>query len=159
MTGDGNGWVICSHGHRHWGRFGAAGILITDGTRVVLQYRAEWTHEGGCWALPGGARDSHENSVAAAMREAAEETTVDPTALTPFDEWVDEHGGWSYTTVLARCAAPLDLAPANAESDAVRWWELRDVEGLSLHSGFAAAWPFLIERLRGAADPLDTATG
>lgn len=150
MTGDGNGWVVCSRGHRHWGRFGAAGILITDGSRVVLQHRAAWTHEGGCWALPGGARDSHENPVMAALREAVEETTVDPAALTPFDEWVDEHGGWSYTTVLARSAAPLVLAPANAESDAVRWWELQDVAGLTLHAGFAAAWPFLLQRMHTA---------
>ena len=56
MSGDGNGWVVCSLGHRHWGRFGAAGILITDGDAVVLQHRAAWTHEGGTWAVPGGAR-------------------------------------------------------------------------------------------------------
>ena len=66
MSGDGNGWVFCSLGHRHWGRFGAAGILITDGLRVVLQHRAGWTHEGDTWALPGGARDSHETPAEAA---------------------------------------------------------------------------------------------
>jgi 8-oxo-dGTP diphosphatase len=147
VSGDGNGWVICSLGHRHWGRFGAAGILITDGTRVVLQHRAEWTHEGGTWALPGGARDSHEDPIAAAMREAVEETTLDPAHVTPFDEWIDDHGGWSYTTVLARTARPVDLAPANAESVAITWWSLADVTALPLHSGFAAAWPHLLERL------------
>jgi 8-oxo-dGTP diphosphatase len=147
VSGDGNGWVFCRLGHRHWGRFGAAGILITDGTRVVLQHRAEWTHEGGTWAVPGGARDSHEDPVAAALREAVEETTLDPTHVTPFDEWIDDHGGWSYTTVLARTAEPVDLEPANAESVAVTWWSLDEVAALPLHSGFAAAWPHLRERL------------
>jgi 8-oxo-dGTP diphosphatase len=148
MSGDGNGWVICSRGHRHWGRFGAAGILVTDGTRVVLQHRAAWTHEGGTWALPGGARDSHENAVAAALREAAEETTIDPAGVTPFDEWVDDHGGWSYTTVIARAEAlGDDLAPANAESISVRWWHVDQVADLELHLGFAAAWPHLRGRL------------
>ena len=66
----------------------------------------------------------------------------------PFDEWVDEHGGWSYTTVLARTEAPLELAPANAESVAVRWWPVDEVAGLPLHHGFAAAWPDLRDRLR-----------
>lgn len=150
MSGDGNGWVVCSLGHRHWGRFGAAGVLITADSHVVLQHRAPWTHEGGTWALPGGARDSHETAVIAALREAAEETTIDPGRLTPFGEWVDEHGGWSYTTVLARAAAMAelaDLAPANAESVAVRWWRVDEVAGLALHSGFAAAWPHLRERI------------
>jgi 8-oxo-dGTP diphosphatase len=147
VSGDGNGWVICSIGHRHWGRFGAAGILITDGERVVLQHRAEWTHEGGTWALPGGARDSHEDPVAAALREAVEETTLDPTGVTPFDEWVDEHGGWSYTTVLVRTEHAVDIAPANAESVEIRWWRLDEVSELPLHAGFAAAWPHLRELL------------
>ena len=36
MQGDGDGWVECSLGHRHWGRFGAAGLLLhtsVDGAR------------------------------------------------------------------------------------------------------------------------------
>jgi 8-oxo-dGTP pyrophosphatase MutT (NUDIX family) len=147
VGGDGNGWVVCRRGHRHWGRYGAAGILITDGARVILQHRAPWTHEGDTWALPGGARDSHENPITAALREAVEETTLDPSGVVPFDEWVDEHGGWSYTTVLARCEQAVLLEPANAESLAVRWWALDDVATLRLHVGFAQAWPHLRERL------------
>ena len=69
-SGDGNGWVVCALGHRHWGRFGAAGLLLTDGRRVLLQHRAAWTHEGDTWAVPGGARDSHEDPITAALREA-----------------------------------------------------------------------------------------
>ena len=148
MSGDGNGWVICELGHRHWGLFGAAGILITDGTRVVLQHRAVWTHEGGTWALPGGARDSHEDAVAAALREAVEETTLDPAHVTPFGEWVDEHGGWSYTTVLARAESGVALKPANGESVAIDWWPVDEVDALALHSGFAAAWPHLRELIK-----------
>ncbi|MCW2494600.1 NUDIX hydrolase [Jatrophihabitans sp.] len=150
MSGDGNGWVRCVQGHRHWGLFGAAGILITDGTRVVLQHRAVWTHEGGTWALPGGARDSHEDAVAAALREAVEETTLDPAHVTPYGEWVDEHGGWSYTTVLAHAHSGVDLEPANAESVDIGWWALDDVGSLPLHSGFAAAWPHLRELITPA---------
>ncbi len=66
----------------------------------------------------------------------------------PFAEWIDEHGGWSYTTVLARTDGPLELAPANAESVAVRWWPVDEVADLPLHHGFAAAWPDLRDRLR-----------
>ena len=145
MTQDGNGWAICSLGHRHWGRYGAAGVLLTDGTRVILQHRSEWTHEGGTWALPGGARDSHEDAVTAALREVVEETTIDPGAIAPFGEWVDDHGGWSYTTVLARAPSALEPSHASTESVEVRWWDLDAVADLPLHTGFALAWP----RLRG----------
>ena len=149
MSGDGNGWVICAHGHRHWGLYGAAGILLTDGARVMLQHRAAWTHEGGTWAVPGGARDSHEDAIAAALREAVEETTLDPAFIEPFAEWVDEHGGWSYTTVIARAPAHVRLAPANAESVDMQWWEFAAVADLPLHAGFAAAWPHLRALLVG----------
>lgn len=143
VSGDGNGWVQCDLGHRHWGRFGAAGLLITDGARVVLQHRAPWTHNGDTWALPGGARDSHEDVVTAALREAAEEADLDPAAVAPMQEWVDDHGGWSYTTVVARTLVALEPRVANAESIDVRWWAIDEVGGLPLHSGFARAWPTL----------------
>jgi 8-oxo-dGTP diphosphatase len=142
-VGDGNGWVECSLGHRHWGRFGAAGLLITDGARVVLQHRAPWTHEGGTWALPGGARDSHEDVVTAALREAAEETALDPDTVRPLQEWVDDHGGWSYTTVVAEALTELRPHAANAESIEIRWWLIDEVDTLPLHTGFASAWPSL----------------
>ncbi len=143
VSGDGNGWVYCALGHRHWGRFGAAGLLITDGRRVVLQHRAPWTHDGDTWGLPGGARDSHEDVVTAALREAAEEADLDPASVVPVDEWVDDHGGWSYTTVLARAVEPIEPHAANEESIDVRWWAVEQVSALPLHTGFATAWPRL----------------
>ena len=145
MSGDGNGWVRCSRGHRHWGRFGAAGLLVTDGARVLLQHRSAWTHEGDTWAIPGGARDSHEDAVMAALREAAEETDLDTSVLTPGQTWIDEHGGWSYTTVLALAQPELTVRSVNFESVEVRWWAMQDVTALKLHSGFAEAWPTLRE--------------
>ena len=143
MDGDGNGWVFCSLGHRHWGRFGAAGLLVTDGDRVLLQHRAAWTHEGDTWAVPGGARDSHEDPVTAAIRETAEETSLNCAAVTPFSELVDEHGGWSYTTIVARAAPALQVVATNDESTAVQWWPITDVAELRLHRHFALAWPRL----------------
>ena len=77
MRGDGDGWVVSETG-MYWGRHGAAGLLLraprADGSAaVLLQHRAPWSHQGGTWGLPGGARDSHETPEEAAKREAHEE--------------------------------------------------------------------------------------
>jgi 8-oxo-dGTP diphosphatase len=150
VRGDGDGWVECVQGHRHWGRHGAAGLLLRavddDGTvRVLTQHRAEWTHDGGTWGIPGGARDSHEDATEAALREAHEETALDVAAVRVRGASAVEHGGWGYTTVLADTPHPLPVEP-NAESAELRWVPESEVSALPLHPGFGAAWPRLRAR-------------
>ena len=69
--GDGDGWVTCDLGHRHWGLYGAAGLLLhrptATGDEVLLQHRATWSHHGGTWGLLGGARHSDESAVEASL--------------------------------------------------------------------------------------------
>jgi len=145
MTGD--GWTTCAAGHRHWGRFGAAGLLLRSGAgaqmSVGLQLRAEWSHHGGTWGLLGGARNADESAVDAALREAGEEASVEPEQLRVEASYLDDHGGWGYTTVVASADGELDLHPRSAESDAVGWVPLGEVDALSLHPGFAHTWPLL----------------
>lgn len=141
--GDGDGWVTCDLGHRHWGRFGAAGLLVRADDRVVLQHRAPWSHEGGTWGIPGGARDSHESAVAGALREAAEEAGIDPSDVLVTGQLLVEHGRWGYTTVLAEPLRGLAPRAADRESVEVRWLGLPDVAGLPLHPGLARTWPLL----------------
>jgi 8-oxo-dGTP diphosphatase len=145
MERDGNGWVDCDLGHRHWGLHGAAGLLLhtvdADGIlRVLLQHRADWCHHGGTWGLPGGARDSHESVQEAAVREAVEETEIDATQVRVRHTFVDDHGGWSYTTVYADCLVELDTVP-NEESAALEWVRADRVDELPLHPGFGHTWP------------------
>lgn len=143
MPGDGDGWVTCALGHRHWGRYGAAGLLIRDAGSVVLQHRAPWSHHGDTWGVPGGARDSHESVVAAALREAAEEAGIDPGSVRTTAVHVDDHGGWSYATVLAEPVEDLHPTGVDAESVEVSWQPLLAVDELPLHPGFAVTWPIL----------------
>ena len=63
--------------------------------------------------------------------------------MSPVGEWVDDHGGWSYTTIVAQTATVLDVVPVNAESTAIRWMAFDEVADLRLHRGFAAVWPRL----------------
>lgn len=137
------GWVDCGCGSRHWGRFGAAGLLVSDGSRVVLQHRATWSHQGGTWALPGGAIAEGETALAGALREAQEEASIPASAVQPVATSVLSHPDWSYTTVLARIAAKVEVAAADAESIEVIWTELDQVEQFPLLPAFAQAWPTL----------------
>ncbi len=162
MRGDGDGWVVSESGAAFWGRHGAAGLLLraprADGlAAVLLQHRAPWSHQGGTWGLPGGARDSHETVEEAAVREAHEEAglaahqlVVRTTVVTA--EIAGPSGPhWTYTTVIADAPAQLETVP-NRESAELRWVAEDDVAALPLHPGFAASWAKL--RTVAASYPL-----
>lgn len=146
---DGDGFVMCRCGRAHWGRFGAAGLLLVrrdlDPPHVLLQLRAAWTHDGGTWALPGGAIDSHEDERAAAVREAGEEAGIDAADIDIRHVFVDDHGDWRYVTVIAFAEGAPRARAANQESDDMRWVPLDSVSTFPLHPGFAASWPDLAE--------------
>lgn len=151
---DGDGWTHCALGHRHWGMYGAAGLLlVAPGPLVLLQHRAAWSHHGDTWGIPGGARGSAETARQAALREAGEETGLVPDDLAVEREVVDDHGGWAYTTVLARADRPLPVCPQDGESIALEWVPLQDVALRVLHPGFAAGWPRHLADLAGLAGP------
>lgn len=164
----GDGWVECGCGRRHWGLFGAAGLLLAryapDGAAgpdaprgepvaVVLQHRAPWSDQGGTWGVPGGARNPDEPAVHAALREAAEEAGIDPSAVVVLGTSVLHHPDWSYTTVLAREHAPGAVEPAvtDPESVEIRWVPVDDVARLPLLPAFGEAWPGLRRRLAAGA--------
>ncbi|WP_092150351.1 NUDIX domain-containing protein [Corynebacterium mycetoides] len=155
MEGDGNGWVDGPGGSKLWGRFGAAGLFLRAGDRVLLQHRAMWTAQGGTWGLPGGARDSHETVAETALRETVEECAID-TSLVAVDGALVTAGpfesGWSYTTVLARTrsGAPIPVV-ANEESAELRWVPVGEIRELPLHPGFAAS----LDTLLGHTKPHD----
>ncbi len=145
----GDAWVEGPDGQRFWGRFGAAGLLAWHPEAgILLQHRAEWSHHGGTWGLPGGARKLGESAFEAAVREAQEEVGVPDEPLEPLFESVLDLGFWSYTTVAVRVERVFAPIVADAESIGVRWVAIDDVDALPLHPGFAAAWPTLRDRLR-----------
>jgi 8-oxo-dGTP diphosphatase len=150
VQGDGDGWVVSDSGAHYWGRYGAAGLLLRaprpDGTpAVLLQHRAVWSHQGGTWGLPGGARDSHETPEETAVREAREEAGLLAELLAVRGAVVTAEvfglGGahWTYTTVVADAAELLHTVP-NRESAEMRWVAEDEVADLPLHPGFAASW-------------------
>jgi 8-oxo-dGTP diphosphatase len=172
---DGNGWTTCDLGHRHWGRFGAAGLLAyapgragragrgeraADGhplTCVLLQRRSWWGNHGGTWGPPGGARDSHESAVIAAIREAEEECAMPAGAVSARGILLDDHGGWSFQTVVAAAPTPFPVRAVSSETSKASWVAAEDVVALDLHPGFAERWPVLREALQPLTIIVDAA--
>ncbi len=145
-------WIRCACGERHWGRHGAAGLLLTDPDRtsVVLQRRSAMVHFGGTWSVPGGAIEYGESPTEAALREAHEEAGVDPGAVSVLDTVIgSDHGTWRYTYVLAEAERPADPALGTSwEADLTRWVSLDTVTDRRLHPGLHHDWPGLLAALR-----------
>ncbi|QAY62053.1 NUDIX hydrolase [Xylanimonas allomyrinae] len=153
----GDGWVACTFpggddaAHRHWGLFGAAGLMLVrrspEGvvSDVVLQHRALWSHHGGTWGVPGGALDTGESAVAGALRESREEAGIDPAHVRVVGTHVLDHGVWQYTTVVGEVADGADVVPSanDPESLEVRWVGVGELGSLRLLPAFEAALPAL----------------
>lgn len=146
-------YVYCSCGHKHWGPYGAAGLLLTDPDRtgVVLQKRGLMTHHGGTWALIGGALERGETPTDAALREAHEEERLDPRGVRVVRTFVGtEHPEWTYTYVLVEAPRPADPVVSSGlhwESDGAEWVDLARVPDLGLHPGLRGDWPRLVDAL------------
>ncbi len=142
--GSGDGFVRAADGTARWGRFGASGLLarhVGDDGSVwyFLARRSEWTHRGGTWAIPGGAIDEGEHPREAALREFSEEIGTVLEDFTIVAEHEDDHGGWSYWTVVvdvpARFPVPLSL---NWETAEARWVAVHELAHLELFDAFEA---------------------
>jgi 8-oxo-dGTP pyrophosphatase MutT (NUDIX family) len=144
----GDAWAVGPDGTKAWGLFGAAGLLLDDGAgRVLLQHRVEWSHHGGTWGIPGGARHQGEDAVTGALRESAEEAGVPDDGVDLRHTAVLDLGFWTYTTVVGRASRPFEPVIADRESLELSWVSVDDVDDLPLHPGFGASWPALRARI------------
>jgi 8-oxo-dGTP diphosphatase len=145
----GDQWVFGPDGVKVWGTFGAAGVLVwnRETDSVLLQLRAEWSHHGGTWGIPGGALRKGETPFDGALREAHEEAGVPESLLDVIDEFVIDLGYWKYTTVIARTTEHFEPEENDQESIELQWIVRREVENLELHPRFGHNWPHLRDLL------------
>jgi len=144
---DGDGWVQCRCGGKHWGINGAAGLLLIRDGKIMMQHRAPWVHNGDTWGLPGGARDSHESIEEAALRETIEETGIDGSHVKFVDRFSDDHIDWRYDTVIAIAAGKLETSNWNQETHDIGWFTIEEINKLELHPSFAKTWPNLSQEI------------
>ena len=146
---DGDGWIECECGSKHWGLHGAAGLLLIRDGSVLMQHRAPWVHNGDTWGLPGGARDSHETISEAAIRETVEETGINPEHVKVIGAFADDHIDWRYDTVIAIAHGELDTATWNTETHDIGWFTIEEIAKLDLHPSFARTWSALSTQVQG----------
>jgi len=134
--------VTVADGGVRWGRYGAAGMLVRhvddDGlTWLFLARRSQFCHRGGTWGIPGGALDLGEEPLQGAVREFREEIGIEPAPFTVAGVHEDDHGGWSYWTIVAdvddRFPPPVSF---NWETDEVRWVAVHELGALPLFDAF-----------------------
>ncbi|MDQ3790454.1 MAG: NUDIX domain-containing protein, partial [Actinomycetota bacterium] len=128
MLREGDRFVQCGLGHRHWGKYGAAGLLVHHDGMVLLQLRSALSLGPETWGLFGGARDRDEAPVTTALRETAEESTLDTSAVRVRGYLREDHGGWHYDTVVGDLAEHQDVGPRDWESKDARWVPADEVE-------------------------------
>jgi 8-oxo-dGTP pyrophosphatase MutT (NUDIX family) len=139
----GDGFITVADGTARWGRFGAAGVLLrhTNGDDVAffLALRSLHCHRGGTWAIPGGAMDEGETPLEAALREFSEEVGPLTASYEIVQMHEDDHGGWSYWTVVLDVDHRFDPPPVHSwETDDARWISRDEVHQLDLFPEFHA---------------------
>lgn len=140
-------WTYCDQGHLHWGRNGAAGMLLrhtdpqTNTTRYFLQQRGPDVQNPGTWSTPGGVIEDNETPHAAAIRESQEELGQFPLTKLQHLHTLD-HGGWAYHTMVGDVSQ--QFYPQGGTQDYEHadsgWFTPAEVDELPLHPGFREGW-------------------
>lgn len=140
-----DGFVDCACGDKHWGRNGAAGLLLwrhgDSGIEVLLQLRAGWSHLGGTWSTPGGAIDWNESPLDGGLREFSEETGIPANFVIIDGSHSLTHPDWFYTTFVGHFAHDAGSPPlvGNSESERLSWTAWKSVPDLELIPAFRHA--------------------
>ena len=136
---NGDGFVLVADGTARWGRFGAAGVLVRAGERFFVAQRSLHCHQGGTWAVPGGALHSEETPLEGALREFGEEIGVLLGEFVVAEVHEDDHGGWSYWTIVIDLDAPFEAPDRHHwETAATAWLTAEELHALELLPAFRA---------------------
>ena len=127
---------IGKNGNRYWGKMGA-GIIFTDGQKILLLRRANIGDYLGYWAPPGGKAKEGEVPLETAKRESKEECGHNEGQR--FSDHHSQDGGHHFYTYLMT-VKPFE-AKLSKEHDMSKWVDLDEVENMKLHPKFKDSWP------------------
>ncbi|MFD7867340.1 NUDIX domain-containing protein [Streptomyces sp. NPDC059783] len=122
-----------------------ADVVVTTTDDHVLLIQRGWDPHKGMWALPGGHVDSGETSLAAAVRELAEEAAVyaapdELAQIGVFDQPGRDPRGRYVTAAYHLTVIPGTPIKAGTDADAAQWWPLNALPPLAFdHADIIAA--------------------
>lgn len=140
----GEEWVRCAAGHQHQGPAGTAELFLRRSDQpdadVLLQRRTPSDPYGATWGLPGSARRPQSSDIPAALQAVIDSVSVDQAGVRVEGVWLDDHGGWSATTVIATAQGETEPHLINSDGEAVCWAAAPDLESWNLEPRLAATW-------------------
>ena len=128
----------------------AAGIMFTDGKKMLLLKRSDEGDHPKTWSLPAGKSKEHESDIDTAVREVKEETGLSQIPGYRFDTLSFQNGHQKFTAFLYMVKEPFDIN-LSAEHSESKWVEFNDLAGLPLHPSFRAELPDYLRKVRKKA--------
>ncbi|KAI2640342.1 hypothetical protein GGS26DRAFT_537691 [Hypomontagnella submonticulosa] len=138
-TPENNSYIYCEkHMAQHWGRWGAAGILLYRYNQLgEVEILLGKTRKHGYWANIGGALNQGETPAAAALREFEEELGINIRDMATLESAVivTQCPSWRYTTYVARLDQELDITKLKLDLNEiveVRWVTRRGISSFNV---------------------------
>lgn len=113
----------------------AAGILFTDGKKVLLLRRASGSNNAGTWGLPGGVSEDGESQIQTAIRETKEETGLNRIPGRRLDSHDHRSSGVHFTTFLYRIPKTFNIR-LSSEHTSYEWVSFDQLKNKQLHPKF-----------------------
>ncbi len=135
---------IGKDGRKYWGKAGA-GIIYTDGKRVLLLKRAESGDNKGKWTVPGGKVEEGESLIDAARRESKEECGFAGGSM--FGHYDDADHRHHFHTFFYEVQKPFQCRLSHEHSD-YQWVDISDVDDRELHPRLAKCWPYFKAKIK-----------
>jgi len=123
----------------------SAGILFTDGKKILLLKRSTEGDHYGKWTIPGGKLEKGESLKEAALRESEEE--CGHSSGTPFGQYDYKDNKKLFRTyfyAINKLFKPI-ISPEHSEA---KWVNLDDVDNLDLHPKFHDVWDHFKSKIR-----------
>lgn len=116
-------------------------LILNDDDRVLLMYRHRFIIDRWVWELPGGYVDHAEDIVAAAAREAEEETGWRPRTMEHLVTFQPAVGSVDQPQIiyLSRGADPTGADPDLNEAEFVEWIPLYEIPVLATRGEIVGA--------------------
>ncbi len=110
-----------------------AGILFTDGSKILLLKRAANDQDGNTWCLPGGGALKDETAHETAIRETKEECGLKCIPGQNFKTSEHKYPEFTWNTFLYSVPNQFSLETLSNEHSDWDWFDLKDIQNIDLH--------------------------